>query len=448
MKSRNLFFSAAALTLVAGPALAQVEAGQAPTPEQIAAGEAPATPIPAEELALRALQAQMAAVGWTRAAAEQLLAYVEGVGEEGLDPADYAPDRLRNAIIANDELMLSTAATDTFLRLSSDLALGHVRADRADWHHVDNDLNGNQQFDLMRRAVANDSVRDALTSLLPTHPQYTELKALLASAPDQETRDMLRANLDRWRWLPRDLGKRYVIVNVPAFTVALVEDGRVIARHRVVVGKPATATPQISAVATGVIFNPWWEVPKSSAAEVRGKRGYVTVKDGDSVRYRQPPGPANALGRMKVVMPNNYAIYLHDTPSKHLFKRDVRAFSHGCIRTEDALRFARLLLDNPEWDEAAIDKVVASGKTVKAEARTATPVYIAYFTAAALADNQGIKTYADLYGRDSKVVLALNDKQGAGPELAATNPSPGAPAASTAPQPTRASPIPTVAARQ
>jgi murein L,D-transpeptidase YcbB/YkuD len=107
-----------------------------------------------------------------------------------------------------------------------------------------------------------------------------------------------------------------VIVNVPAYSVAIVENGGVVARHRAVVGAPKTATPQLSAVATGVILNPWWEIPKSIEPEVRGKKGYVTVKSGDGVRYRQPPGPSNALGRMKVVMPNNYAIYLHDTPSR------------------------------------------------------------------------------------------------------------------------------------
>lgn len=415
MKYSQHLVTASLLIAAAGtPALAQLQAGEAPTPEQVQAGEAPAQVVPEEEKVLRELQAQMAAVRWTRLAAQDLLTFVGRVGEEGLDPRDYAPNQLRAALAGNDDSALSIAATDTFLRISSDLALGHVRGDgRMEWHTVDYDLDGQQQYDLMQRAIANNSVYDTLTSLLPTHPQYAELKAVLAASEDQATRDKVRANLDRWRWLPRDLGKRYVIVNVPAFTVALVEDGRVIARHKVVVGKPATATPQLTATATGVIFNPWWEVPDSIASEVRGKKGYVTVKNGDKVRYRQPPGPSNALGRMKVVMPNNYAIYLHDTPSKSLFDKHVRAFSHGCIRTQDALGFAQLLLDNPLWDKAAIDKALAGGKAVKADATTPTPVYIAYFTAAAMRDNGGIISYADIYGRDKKVVMALNDEAGA-----------------------------------
>jgi murein L,D-transpeptidase YcbB/YkuD len=252
-----------------------------------------------------------------------------------------------------------------------------------------------------------------LSSLLPAHPQYAELKAVLAQVSDQAARDKIRLNLERWRWLPRDLGSRYVIVNVPAFTVALVENGQVIARHRAVVGKKATATPQLMATATGVILNPWWEVPSSIAGEVRGKKGYVSVPDGNGgVRYRQPPGPGNALGRVKVVMPNNYAIYLHDTPSKTLFGRPVRAFSHGCIRTQNALGFAEILLANPAWDKAAIDRAIASGKTVQAQAAIPTPVYIAYFTAAAAAGTTELVSYRDVYERDTPILAQLNDKEG------------------------------------
>jgi hypothetical protein len=151
-------------------------------------------------------------------------------------------------------------------------------------------------------------------------------------------------------------------------------------------------------------------VPESIAPEVRGKKGYVTVKNGDKVRYRQPPGPANALGRVKFVMPNNHAIYLHDTPSKAAFNRTVRAFSHGCVRTQNPLELARLLLNDPKWDRAAIDRAVATGKTQRLNASAPIPVYITYFTAAALRNGAGITTWNDLYGRDTKVVTALNNR--------------------------------------
>jgi murein L,D-transpeptidase YcbB/YkuD len=408
----------AALLLVTAattPAFAQLEKGEKPTAEQVAAGEVPAAPISEAERALRALPAGMAVPEWSVSAAAELLDYVEQIGAEGLDRADYNAERLSAAIEGGDQLALNAAATDTFLSVSSDLALGHVRGvARMDWHVGDQkDLNSNDQLALMRRAIENGSVHDSLNSLLPTHPQYAELKALLGTAKDKALLDKVRTNLDRWRWLPRDLGQRYVIVNVPAYSVALVEDGQVIARHKAVVGAPKTATPQLTATATGVIFNPWWEIPKSIEPEVRGKKGYVSVKTPEGgVRYRQPPGPGNALGRMKVVMPNNYAIYLHDTPSKAAFKKQARAFSHGCIRTEDPLTFAAALLGNPEWDRAAIDRAIAEGKTVQAKTMVATPVYITYFTAAALADAEGIISYPDVYGRDGKVVTALNAKGG------------------------------------
>jgi murein L,D-transpeptidase YcbB/YkuD len=405
----------AALSALATPSVAQLQKGEAATAEQIAAGEVPAEKISEEEVALRALQPGMAAPRWNKDAAKDLLTFVRRIDEEGLDPADYGAERLDAALVAGDEAALSTAATDVFLRVSSDLALGHVRgASRMDWHVGDQeDLTPSSQMELMNRAIANRSVHDSLNSLLPTHPQYAELKALLSTAKDKALLDKVRTNLDRWRWLPRDLGQRYVIVNVPAYTVALVEDGQVVARHRAVVGAPKNATPQLTATATGVILNPWWEVPKSIEPEVRGKKGYVRVKMGENgFRYRQPPGPSNALGRMKVVMPNNYAIYLHDTPSKSHFKKPARALSHGCIRTEDPLTFAELLLGNPQWNRAAIDEAIAAGKTVKADAAVATPVYITYFTTAALAAGEGIISYPDVYGRDGKVVTALNAKSG------------------------------------
>jgi murein L,D-transpeptidase YcbB/YkuD len=401
------------LCAAAFPAAAQVTEGEKATEGQIQAGEVPETPLPEGEIAMRGLPANVAAPKWSKDAARDLVAFAERVGEDGLDPADYRPDRLREAIEGDDERARDMVATDMFLRLSADLALGHVRSDaRIDWHTRDPDLDANKQFALMRRAIADKNVAETLIGLLPTHPQYGELKAVLAQVTDQAARDKIRLNLERWRWLPRDLGSRYVIVNVPAFTVALVENGQVVARHRAVVGAPKTATPQLAATATGVIFNPWWEVPRSIAGEVRGKKGYVSVPDGDGVRYRQPPGPGNALGRMKVVMPNNYAIYLHDTPSKALFNRPVRAASHGCIRTQNALGFAEALLGNPQWDRAAIDRAIAAGKTVQAQASTPTPVYIAYFTAAAAAGSTELLDYRDVYGRDKPILAALNDSEG------------------------------------
>src|SRR5438128_2889907 len=212
-------------TAAAAPAFAQLQEGEKPTQEQVAAGEAPAVAFDESERVIRRLADPTLAPKWKKGPAKDLLAYVERIGEEGLDPADYDVEKLRAAIDDGDSTLLSNTASDIFLRVSADLATGHASADaRVDWHVIDPDLDAGEQFALMKKAIDNDSVRDSLDSLLPTHPQYAELKGVLSHTTEQAKRDKIRTNLERWRWLPRDLGPRYVIVNVPAYTVALVEN--------------------------------------------------------------------------------------------------------------------------------------------------------------------------------------------------------------------------------
>ena len=190
------------------------------------------------------------------------------------------------------------------------------------------------------------------------------------SAEDRARRDLIRANMERWRWMPRNLGARHVIVNVPAFTAAIVDNGNVTVRHRTVVGARRTSTPQLSAEITAVTINPWWNVPQSIIRENGGRFGggyQVTRGAGGGMTVRQPPGPRNALGRVKIEMPNPHAIYLHDTPAQALFARAVRAFSHGCIRTQYVRDFAAVLLaPTGQWSRSAIDQTVERGRTVSA----------------------------------------------------------------------------------
>ena len=363
---------------------------------------------------------------WRPRAAEALLDYVENIGREGLDPASYEPDRLRAALAGGDPVALTQVADQTFLRLSADLSGGYVRGDgRVDWHMPDSGIDGNRQR-LMLAEASRGGVARLLDALLPTHPQYAGLKDALARTPEEEEarRHLIRANMERWRWMPRDLGQRHVIVNVPAFTAALVEDGRVIARHRTIVGARRTPTPQLVANAVAVTFNPWWNVPQSIIREMGGRfSGYqVRRGEGGAMTVRQPPGPRNALGRVKIEMPNDHAIYLHDTPAQNLFGRPVRAFSHGCIRTQNVRDFAALLLGpTGQWDRSEIDQTIATGETTRADLTAPVPVYIAYFTAAATTDGD-IVTYADIYGRDTPVREALNRiSPGGGIQTASSN---------------------------
>jgi murein L,D-transpeptidase YcbB/YkuD len=313
---------------------------------------------------------------------------------------------------------MSAAATERFDQVSSDLALGHVkRAARIDWFVVDKDLDSAKQDALLRSALAQHDVAGALNGLLPTHPQYAALKAALAQTPASATsrRDRIRLNMDRWRWLPRDLGEKYIIVNVPSFHATLVQDGATRWKQRAIAGKLSTPTPQLSALATGVILNPWWEVPKSIEKEAAGKKGFVALKgpDGEIQRWRQPPGPTNALGQLKFVMPNSKAIYLHDTNARSRFNDSVRALSHGCVRTQHIVDLATELLgdDDGPWTPERIQAALASKKTVQANFVKPVPVYIVYFSEAAMTNGQ-LVDYKDMYSRDGKAIAALNMKDG------------------------------------
>jgi murein L,D-transpeptidase YcbB/YkuD len=325
---------------------------------------------------------------------------------------------------------MSQVATDRFNRVSSDLALGHVKKPaRIDWWVADKDLDAMKQDALLRSALAQRNVHAALDGLLPTHPQYAALKAALAMTPATDTAKInrIRLNMDRWRWLPRDLGPKYIIVNVPGFHATLVENGVNRWKQRAIAGKLSTPTPQLNATAVGVILNPWWEVPKSIEKEAAGKKGFVAVKgaDGKVQRWRQPPGPTNALGQIKFVMPNSKAIYLHDTNARSRFNDSTRALSHGCVRTQHILDLATELLgdDGGQWTPDKIQATLASGKSTQANFVKPLPVYIVYFSSAALLDGK-IVDYKDLYGRDSKAMAALMMKDG-GASMAPPKPKPG-----------------------
>jgi murein L,D-transpeptidase YcbB/YkuD len=356
---------------------------------------------------------------WQPAQAQELLAYVKNIGKEGLDPRDYDPALLEVALRGGDGASISRAATETWNKVVRDLALGHVRGSaRVQWFVRDGDLPEGRTRALLDQALAGAGIAPTLDGLLPTHPQYGSLRAALAMpGKDAATLGKIRLNMDRWRWLPRDLGSRYIIVNVPGEHATLVENSVTRWKHRAIAGAVKTPTPQLSVMATGVHLNPWWEVPKSLSASVAGKAGYVAVKgkDGKVQRWRQPPGPANALGKIKFTMANPHAIFLHDTNNRGLFDSQNRFFSHGCIRTENILDLAAELLsdDGGDWDRSKIDAALASKKTVMADFVKPVPVYIVYFSVAALTDGNIVR-YTDLYRRDAPVLAALNERDGGG----------------------------------
>jgi len=356
---------------------------------------------------------------WSEENATALLSFIEKVGDEGLFAKDYNPDGLAAAILGNDQAKLDKTATDSFLLLATHLRDGRTpNAARKQWFMVDSDGDSEPLLSLLTAALGAGTVRETLASLDPVHPDFVTLKASLKKAKTTADANAIRVNIERWRWMPRSLGERYVVSNVPEYLTRVVHGGTIIATHKAVVGKSATPTPQLNPMATGIIVNPTWTLPRSIINEGIGgtiarnpsaarAQGYTWTGSGKTLSVVQQPGANNALGVMKMEMLNPHAIYLHDTPSKGAFNAAARAFSHGCIRTERALHFSGLMAvmfagKSPE----EFGEAIASGKTTRFGFDNPFPVYVAYWTV--VPDGKGgVKKFADIYGRDAPVVASF-----------------------------------------
>jgi murein L,D-transpeptidase YcbB/YkuD len=273
----------------------------------------------------------------------------------------------------------------------------------------------------MAKALAAHDISGAIAALAPTHPDYAALKTALASAKPGKARDLIRVNMDRWRWLGRDLGKFYLITNVPEYQLRLTVNNSIIRSYRTIVGKPGkTATPSLAETVQGVIFNPTWTVPQSIvkgeglgarlAANPRqaAREGYKVTKNGDgSYTVVQQPGPGNSLGLLKLDMPNEHAIFIHDTPNRNLFNLESRALSHGCVRTERAqeLGMTMAMLGAGMKPEEGVANAT-SGKYTKVPMTKTFPVYITYFTYATDVSGK-MRAFGDLYERDAPVLASF-----------------------------------------
>jgi L,D-transpeptidase YcbB len=220
----------------------------------------------------------------------------------------------------------------------------------------------------------------------------------------------MKLNLDRWRWLPNHLGERFVLVNVAGFELEVVEDGRAVQNMNVVVGQLDRQTPIFADSIQHVVVNPYWNVPdgiyRQDVLPALERDPYYLVKnnmervDG---RIRQKPGPTNALGRYKFIFPNEFDVYLHDTPQGHLFSRASRDFSSGCIRLERPDEFARLLLDKQtDRGSGQLDALLTNWNERWIKLDRPLPVYILYFTAWVEEDGT-VRFHHDVYGRDEKL---------------------------------------------
>jgi murein L,D-transpeptidase YcbB/YkuD len=248
----------------------------------------------------------------------------------------------------------------------------------------------------------------------------------------------LQLNLERWRWMPADLGSRYVLVNIPGFEMQVVDAGQVVKTLRTIVGQTDRPTPVLSSTITYLEINPYWHVPPSIARKdllpkIQANPSFLMrqnfrVFDGwdenarevspDAIdwsslseddfpfRLRQEPAAHNALGRVKIMFPNQASVYIHDTPSKSLFARASRSFSSGCVRVEEPLTLATLLLRRQNWDQARLDQAVASQQRQVVILDEPVPVYLVYLTAWVAASGE-THFAEDIYGHDQTLLSAM-----------------------------------------
>ena len=237
--------------------------------------------------------------------------------------------------------------------------------------------------------------------------------------------DTIIVNMERWRWVPRNLGNPHVVVNVPDYSLSLYNDGKVYWKTKIVAGKPNLATPMVSAEMKFITVNPTWNVPPSiiekeylpaleQDPQALDRIGLKLTQDADgTIHISQPPGAGNALGRIRFNFPNKFLVYQHDTPDKHLFAKDKRAFSHGCMRVQNPLTYGEKLLSlvmpKEHYTEARLESMFG-GSEININFPKFIPVHLTYQTA--FVDDAGkLQLRDDVYGRDARMFAILKSNE-------------------------------------
>ncbi len=459
---------------------------------------------------------------------EDLFRNIETVETEGLFPQDYHSEILKKELAQLDKTTIADRTnleillTDAFLKLAHDLGAGKLNP--KDLHEIwGTPLNKVDNASLLKKAIQEKDISEALENLKPKHLVYTGLKRQLSKILADSTNfhddkferigegklihpnenddriplvysrlqqlDYIKKNTDsvsttyqedlqeplkrfqqdhglendgivgnttvselnlsledryhqilinmeRWRWFPRDFGENFILINIANYHLDVIEDGDTVRSHRTMVGTQARKTPEFSDKIKYVVFNPTWTIPptikkndiipgsaksldylKGHKLKIYDKSGNVidpksvNWKNGEAKNYtfRQDPGPTNPLGRVKIIYPNEYMIYLHDTPSQSLFKNNSRARSSGCVRVQDALGLAEFLLnDQPKFDQEKIAEILESGKTKEVPVTRNFKVHHLYWTAYPEGDT--IRFINDVYGYDQKLWEAFKPR--------------------------------------
>ena len=389
--------------------------------------------------------------------AKSVIAQLENAAADGLDAADYRIPAFGTSAGAEALADADITLTYSVLTYARHLATGRIAPGRV-VSEVDYGDHTPPPADILRKLAEATDAGATLESFNPPHAGFQALKAKLAelrggifqpalvgddapvrpagraarvqkisaivasrSKPDQAI-DRVIANMERWRWLPRDLGHTYVMVNIPDYSLKVVHDHQVQWRTKIVAGKPKTPTPLLTASMDTVLLNPSWHVPQSIIRKellpryggdptIFARMGLKVKRERDgTLSVTQPPGARNALGRIKFNFTNEFSVYLHDTPEKRLFAADKRAFSHGCMRVENPTEFGEIILhlamNGPTPNAQQLSAMFGRGE--RYFRLTDRPmVHLTYQTA--FVDDAGkLQQREDVYGMDERIENILH----------------------------------------
>ena len=367
--------------------------------------------------------------GIANARAEAVIARMKNADADGLEPADYkapsfaglAPDALAEA-----ELRL-TRAVLTYAR--------HVQAGRFPYTRVSKNIElpqaAPEPADVLSSVADAADAGKALDIYSPQNEHYRKLKAALADlrgkpGASKGQIDTILANMERWRWYPRDLGNAYSLVNLPDFTLRVMHNGGQVWTTRIVIGKPSMPTPLLSETMKYLTVNPTWTVPQSIVRNeylpalaqdptVLERMGLRVSYSGGGVTITQPPGDGNALGRVRFSFNNRFSVFQHDTPDKGLFSQTVRAYSHGCMRVQDPPKYAEVLLGiarpSEHWTAEKIRRMYGGAERDLQLQQASIWVHLTYQTA--FVDNAGkLEMRRDIYGLDGRTLAAIKSERG------------------------------------
>ena len=371
--------------------------------------------------------------GVANARAISAIARLKNADADGLEVGDYKMPNfagLGSDALAEADLKL-TQTVLTYAR--------HVQAGRFPYTRVSRNIElpqaAPEPADVLNAMAATQDADKALDAFSPQHEEYKKLKAMLAElrgASGAKKGDASRqietiiANMERWRWYARDLGTAHVVVNQPDFTLRVMHEGRQVWTTRIVIGKPSMATPLLSETMKHITVNPTWNVPPSIVHNeylpalsqdptVLSRMGLRVSYSGGGVHISQPPGPGNALGRIRFNFPNRFLVYQHDTPDKYYFAHEVRAYSHGCMRVQDPAKYAEVLLKiarpQEHWTAERITRMFGSSEQNLQLQPTPIWVHLTYQTA--FVDSAGkLQMRRDVYNLDSRTLAAIKSGRG------------------------------------